>query len=106
MHKRHDMQKAIVLVVASIFLSGCFSYREKEVRFSNGEITLSGTVYLPSKTGPHPAVVFIHGDGPDIREGYRFFAELFARRGIAALIYDKRGTGASTGDWQSHDLAT
>jgi pimeloyl-ACP methyl ester carboxylesterase len=36
-------------------------------------------------------------------------AERFARAGIAALIYDKRGVGQSTGDWQKagfEDLAT
>lgn len=27
--------------------------------------------------------------------------DLLAHRGIAALLYDKRGTGASTGDWRS-----
>jgi dienelactone hydrolase len=27
-------------------------------------------------------------------------ADHFVRKGIAALIYDKRGTGSSTGDWQ------
>ena len=96
---RH-MHKPIVLIVLSIFLSSCFSYHEEEVRFRNGDVTLSGTLFIPSGKGPHPAVVFVHGDGPDTREGYRFFADLFARQGIAALIYDKRGVGASTGDWR------
>lgn len=61
---------------------------------------LGGTLYLPSGNGPHPAVVLIHGDGPDTREGYRSLARRFARGGIAALVYDKRGTGASSGDWR------
>lgn len=62
---------------------------------------LAGTLYLPSGSGgPHPAVVLIHGDGPDTRDGYRFLARRFARNGIAALVYDKRGTGASSGDWR------
>ena len=100
LRKLCDMHKPIVLIVLSIFLSGCFSYHEEEVRFRNGDVTLSGTLFIPSGKGPHPAVVFVHGDGPDTREGYRFFADLFARHGIAALIYDKRGVGASTGDWR------
>jgi pimeloyl-ACP methyl ester carboxylesterase len=45
-------------------------------------------------------VVFIHGSGPDSRENYRFYSDLFARRDIATLVYDKRGVGASTGDWR------
>ena len=98
--KFDEMHKSVILIALAILLSSCFSYREEEVRFSNGDVILSGTLYLPSKTGSHPAMVFVHGDGPDTREGYRFFAELLARRGFAVLIYDKRGTGSSTGDWQ------
>ena len=29
-----------------------------------------------------------------------FLADYFARHGIAALTYDKRGVGASTGNWE------
>ena len=42
----------------------------------------------------------LHGSGPDTRQGYQLYAEYPARRGIAALAYDKRGTGASSGDWR------
>jgi pimeloyl-ACP methyl ester carboxylesterase len=76
-------------------------YKEEEVRFQNGNITLAGTLLLPVGKGPHPAVVFIHGSGPETRAASRFLADHFARRGIASLIYDKRGTGASTGNWES-----
>jgi pimeloyl-ACP methyl ester carboxylesterase len=45
-------------------------------------------------------VVFVHGAGPAVRDdGYYELARHFARKGVAALIYDKRGCGASTGDW-------
>lgn len=102
------MHKPLFLIVLSIYLSSCFSYQEEEVRFRNGDVTLSGTLYIPSGKSARPAVVFVHGDGPDTREGYRFFADLFARQGVATLIYDKRGVGASTGDWRQsrfRDLA-
>ncbi len=86
----------ISLLAASV---GC-SYRHEEVVFRNEDVSLAGTLTLPSGTGPYPAVVFIHGSGPDSRENYRFYADLFAHHGIATLIYDKRGVGASTGDWR------
>ena len=98
----------LLLVALSIVLAGCSGFREEDIRFHNGAVTLAGTLYVPPGKGPHPALVFVHGDGPDTRDGYRFFAELFARQGVAALIYDKRGTGASTGaSWQApfSDLA-
>jgi len=82
------------------FVSAGCSYRQEEVSFRGGDATLAGTLYIPSGSGSHPAIIFIHGSGPDSREQYRFYADLFARKGIAALIYDKRGVGASTGDWQ------
>lgn len=81
-----------------LLLSAC-GYGQQEVSFNSTGATLSGTLYTPSGEGPHPAVVFIHGSGPDSREQYRFYGDLLARRGVAALIYDKRGVGSSTGDW-------
>jgi dipeptidyl aminopeptidase/acylaminoacyl peptidase len=93
------MLKPMILVVLALVSAGC-SYRQEEVSFRSGDVTLSGTLYTPSGSGLHPAVIFIHGSGPDSREQYRFYADLFARRGMAALIYDKRGVGASTGDWR------
>jgi pimeloyl-ACP methyl ester carboxylesterase len=78
-------------------------YREERVRFRNGDVTLAGTLLVPSTGGPHPAVVFLHGSGPQDRNGYasliRLTADHFARHGIAALTYDKRGVGGSTGNW-------
>src|SRR5204863_2609161 len=75
-----------------------------EVSFRNGDVTLSGTLLLPLTEMPHPAVVFLHGAGSEGRYGARFLAEYLTRYGIAALIYDKRGVGKSTGDWKRSDF--
>lgn len=78
-------------------------YREEKVTFRNGDVTLAGTLLIPHIHGPHPAIVFLHGSGPQDRNGYvsliRLTADHFARHGIATLIYDKRGVGSSTGNW-------
>jgi uncharacterized protein len=83
-------------------------YQEIEVRFANSEINLAGTLLRPSCTSPVPAVVLIHGAGPEKRDGagnmLRDAAVQFATHGIAALIYDKRGNGDSTGDWTKADF--
>ena len=68
------------------------------VKFSSGDATLVGTLFLPSKHGKHPAIVLFHGSGPQERDSER--AEWFAGWDIAALAYDKRGVGKSTGDFQ------
>jgi pimeloyl-ACP methyl ester carboxylesterase len=73
--------------------------QEDEVSFTNGNVTLSGTVVLPPTKGPHPAVVIVNGSGSWDRSGSRFLADFFALNGVAALIYDKRGCGRSTGSW-------
>lgn len=73
--------------------------RDLDVHFSNGNVTLSGTLVLPKTDGPHPAVVFIHGSGKNTRDHLRFFADRFASHGIAGLVYDKRGVGDSTGEF-------
>jgi dienelactone hydrolase len=78
--------------------------RTEEVGFANGEVTLAGTLVLPAGAGPHPAVVLLHGSGPLDRRWLRLWADLFAHSGSAALVYDKRGTGGSTGDWRHADL--
>ena len=71
-------------------------FKQEEVSFRNGDVTLSGTLLLPLTEELHPAVVFLHGSGSEGRYAGRFLAEYFTRHGIAALIYDKRGVGKST----------
>jgi dipeptidyl aminopeptidase/acylaminoacyl peptidase len=73
---------------------------------AGGGVTLAGTLSLPAGRGPFPAVALIGGFGPTDRDGalgggssgvYRQIADGLARRGVAALRYDKRGIGDSTG---------
>ena len=77
-------------------------YTRTAVTFHNGGVTLAGTLLVPRDPGPHPAIVFVHGSGMQTRWGTPYFlADRFARRGVAALVYDKRGSGASSGDWRT-----
>ena len=80
------------------------TFREEEAVFRNGDIELSGTLFLPPSRGSHPAVVITHGSSPNERSGYRSWARRFANAGIAALIYDKRGAGRSTGETRSASM--
>jgi uncharacterized protein len=71
-------------------------YREQEIAFASAGATLHGALLLPPGPGPFPAVILIHGSSTPDRNDYRYFADLYARHGIAAFIYDKRPTGAET----------
>lgn len=77
-------------------------YSRENVKFQNGDVTLTGTFFLPTTPGPHPALALVPGSGDILHVGYPFFADFFARRGIASLLYYKRGTNGSTGNW--HDV--
>ena len=77
-------------------------YRVLPVSFRNGAVLLQGTLCIPRAAGRHPAVVLVHGSGSETRWGTnRYIADRMARAGIAALIYDKRGSGESGGDWRT-----
>jgi len=58
---------------------------------------LDGLLTIPDDEAPFPAIVLVHGSGPndmDEKVGncycFRDFAEGFAKRGIATIRYDKR----------------
>ena len=80
------------------------NFTEEEMLFTSGDAMLAGTLKTPAGPGPFPAVVLVHGSGPGERTQLESMARFFVRNGIAALTYDKRGCGASTGDWKQVDL--
>ena len=77
---------------------------ESQIEFINDSTILKGTLLVPESDGPYPAIVFLHGSGNGLREDFRHFTEYFVKRGIACLIYDKRGSGESTGSWVNSSL--
>lgn len=80
-------------------------YAEEAVDFPGDSITLSGSCLVPRTSGPLPGVVLLHGSSNGSREALRAYADAFARAGIVALVYDRRGTGGSTGDAPSASYA-
>jgi dipeptidyl aminopeptidase/acylaminoacyl peptidase len=76
------------------------SIREEPITFRSGTDSLKGTLFLPPGAVRHPAVVMLHGSGAEDRSANREIALAFANGGIAAFTFDKRGTGASSGDWK------
>ena len=85
------------------------AFNEQEITFTNGSVTLAGSLILPPTGNSLPAVVFLQGSGPEGRWASRFLATQVVSQGFAALIFDKRGVGNSSGDWRQatpEDLAS
>ncbi|MBS0200557.1 MAG: alpha/beta fold hydrolase [Proteobacteria bacterium] len=73
------------------------SYSEREVTVGAAGHPLGGTLAMPKGNGPFPAVVLVHGSGPNDREEtiganhvFTDIARGLAAQGIAVLRYEKR----------------
>jgi hypothetical protein len=73
------------------------AFKERDVTVGDGEWKLPGTLSVPVGAGPFPAVVLVHGSGPNDRDetvgGVKMFKDLaegLASRGIVVLRYEKR----------------
>jgi len=71
------------------------SFTEREVVV--GPLDLPGTITMPKGKGPFPALVLVHGSGPNDRDEsigpnkpFKDLAWGLASRGVAVLRYDKR----------------
>lgn len=110
---------AIAGVVALLFTSGCHppaapgavaaaaveperrlegGATRRDLRFDCAGDACAAWLYAPSPAGaPGPAVVIGHGFAGTRDVGLPAFAEACAARGVAALVFDYRGFGASGG---------
>ena len=75
-------------------------------RSDAGEFSLVGDLRVPDGDGPFPLAIVINGSGCS-RRGDRSnigTATSLAERGVATVVYDKRGCGDSGGDWREVGL--
>jgi dienelactone hydrolase len=73
------------------------SFRERDVAVGDDEWKLPGTLTVPVGNGHFPAIVLVHGSGPNDRDEtigpnrvFKDLAEGLASRGIVVLRYEKR----------------
>ena len=72
-------------------------FTEEDVIIGSGEWMLPGTLTVPKGTGPFPAVVLVHGSGPNDRDEtygpnkpFKDIAWGLASLGVVVLRYEKR----------------
>src|SRR6266852_8643648 len=80
----------------------------QDLKFTNGDVHLAGTVYLPENGDHLASLVALHGASDATRAAalYRHLREGLPAMGVAVLIYDRRGSGASSGTGTGIDYET
>ncbi len=100
----------LVLLLTCLVLAACASgpdTRHERFVFTHDAAEISGVLQLPQSAGPHPAVIFVHGDGEMTWDGYGYYTpmqEAMIAAGFAVLSWDKPGVGNSTGNWLSQSM--
>jgi alpha-beta hydrolase superfamily lysophospholipase len=68
-------------------------------------IRLAGELVRPNAR-PKGVMVFVHGSGDGPRRAYDLWTNFFLSGGWAVVVFDKRGSGQSTGDWHDANFVT
>jgi uncharacterized protein len=73
------------------------AFAVSETTFVSAGSKLVGRLVMPEGNGRVPVVVLIHGSEHDSGLDTYALQRMFPAQGVAAFVYDKRGTGASGG---------
>ena len=71
----------------------------RDVRFESHGTVLVGRLVMPLGDAKVPVVVLVHGAEHDSAMTDYYLQRMLPAQGIAAFVYDKRGTGGSGGDY-------
>jgi dienelactone hydrolase len=67
-----------------------------------GEVSLYAELHMPAKSKPRAVVILQYGSGYDAATVYNYVQHLLPLDNIAVVVFDKRGTGRSTGSLTAH----
>jgi len=97
------MKKISLLMVITLFVSGCFAADGKSVSYKSGDETVQGVLYTPAGKGRLPAIIVIH-EWWGLNDWVKDEASKLADQGYEALAIDLyRGKVATTAD-MAHEL--
>ncbi len=79
---------------------------DKDVTFTGGRGRLRGTLHKPDGPGPFQAMIVLHSasGGSRLDPFYDHLKEQIPIRDTAVLVYDRRGTGESEGNFSTADF--
>jgi pimeloyl-ACP methyl ester carboxylesterase len=92
----------MILAVASVAAADAPECDREEIHFSSGHFELAGDLLAPRDGQPHPVVVYVWGSGPTNRNAHIERSQvlrMFLESGFSVFLYDKPGSGSSTGEF-------
>jgi dienelactone hydrolase len=107
---RRERRTALWFLVSSLVLSACSgsptvpareSASTEELKITSAGVELAARLCLPAGQPPFPAAVAVHGSGMVWGKDLRGYCDALNPRGIAVLLYDKRGVGDSGGNYRT-----
>ncbi|WP_417484922.1 alpha/beta hydrolase family protein [Maricaulis salignorans] len=70
-----------------------------DTEFESDGLTLAGRLVLPQGAQPVPIAVWVHGSERDSALDWAYAQRIMPAQGVGIFVYDKRGTGASGGEY-------
>jgi pimeloyl-ACP methyl ester carboxylesterase len=110
MKKKASALITVFYILAMIpFLSGMNSdevipHDIERFVFESGHFKVVGELRIPKIERKYPLVVMVHGDGPARMTYFYALKKCFLRAGYATLMWDKPGSGQSTGEFSNKHL--
>ena len=81
------------------------AFEMQDVVFQGEGESLAGRLVMPRGEGPFPLLVLVHGSERSSARDFYYTQRLLPAQGVAAFVYDKRGSGGSSGSYtQDFDL--
>lgn len=76
---------------------------KEDIAFQNEDVLLKGTLTKPDAVGTYPVVIVAHTSSAGTRDYgvYQHLAGLLSSSGVAVFLFDRRGSGGSTGDFET-----
>jgi len=78
-------------------LASKLAFEQSDTNFAGDNEQLKGRLVLPVNTGKVPVVVMVHGSESTSAVQFNSWQRQLPAMGIGVFVYDKRGTGGSTG---------